>query len=302
MRLAWFKPHATADEAGNDTALLIRALAPRHDIDVIEISRAHDFVWQHARRPWDLCIYELGGSPAHQFVAAYAAHFPGIVLLRGLPRHHQALRSARLVIVPHEPVAQALADDYPGVRIRTLVPGVEPYRDDSGPLSGCRTPIVEALRWPPDGAALTRALAGFAAARPVIVFDGPETADWPSVDPQDWQPRAPLERRGSVARRQPICVSIDPRDAAHSLALARRRLEADPELRERLGRAAQEWWRNNATVAIATAQFEELLDQAVSRPAPESAHAADDGTAKARKILDGLGIVTGSGGAIGLWD
>jgi hypothetical protein len=294
MRLAWFKPHALVHEADDDTALLIRALVPRHAVDVIGISRAHDFVWQHARRSWDLCVYELGGSPAHQFIAAYAAHFSGVVLLRGLPRYDQALLSARVVVVPHEPVAQALADDYPGVRIRTLVPGVEPLMDEPG--------VVEALRWPPDGAALTRALAGFAAAGAVIVFDGPETADWPSLDPQNWQPRAPLERRGSVPPREPICVSIDPRDAAHSLDLARRRLEADPALRDRLGRAAQAWWRSNATVAIATARFEDLLEEAASLPPPDSARAADDGTRKARQILDAFGAVNRSGDGIGLWD
>jgi hypothetical protein len=294
MRLAWFKPHAPAHEADDDTALLIRALAPRHDVDVIEMSRAHDFVWQHARRPWDLCVYELGGSTAHQFIAAYAAHFSGIVLLRGLPRYDQALLSARVVVVPHEPVAQALADDYPGVRIRTLVPGVEPLMDEAG--------VVEALRWPPDGGALTRALAGFAAARAVVVFDGPETADWPSLDPQNWQPRAPLERRASGPAREPICVSIDPRDAAHSLDLARKRLEGDPVLRERLGRGAQDWWRRHATVAIATARFEELLEEAAALPPPDSAGAADDGMRKAQQILDAFGLVSRSGDGMGLWD
>ena len=293
MRLAWFKPRATAGSGDDDTALLIRAIAPRHAVDVVEISRAHDFVWQHARRPWDLCVYELGGSPAHQFIGPYAAHYPGIVLLRGIPRHDQALRSARLVVVPHEPVAQGIADDYPGVRVRTLVPGVEPLADDLG--------IVEALRWPPDGAALTHALAGFAASRPVIVFDGPETADWPSLDPQNWQPRAPLERRGMIAGREPICVSIDSRDAGHSLELARKRLESDPALRERLGLAAYAWWATHATVAIAAAGFERLLEEAIDLPVPEAAAAANDGTGKARQILDALGIVDGSGAAIGLW-
>jgi hypothetical protein len=293
MRLAWFKPRAIAGDADDDTALLIRALAPRHTVDVVEISRAHDFVWQHARRPWDLCVYELGGSPAHQFIGPYAAHFPGIVLVRGVPRHDQALRSARLVVVPHEPVAQAIADDYPGTRVRTLVPGVEPLRDGGG--------IIEALRWPPDGAALTRALAGFAASRPVIVFDGPETADWPSLDPQNWQPRAPLERRGTIAAREPICISIDPRDAAHSLELARRRLERDQPLCDRLGRAAHAWWSSHATVAIALAGFERLLAEAVDLRDPDTAADADDGTAKARQILDGLGIVGRSGAGSELW-
>jgi hypothetical protein len=291
MRLAWFRP-ANADSGrvdaapDDDTALLIHALRARHTIDVIESTRAHDFVWQHARQPWDLCVYELGGSPAHRFIAAYAAHYPGITLLRGLVRDDQALVSSRLVVVPHEPVAQAVADDYPEARVRTLVPGVAPLYPERQPADS--EPVVEALRWPPDGAALTRALAGFAAARAVIVFDGLETADWPTLNPQDWRLRNVWQRRDRAD--MPICVSIDPRDEAHSLRLARRVLAEDEALRRQLGTAAQAWWRAHATVDIAAAGFEALLDEAMQLTEPQAAARADDGSARARRIFDELGL------------
>lgn len=287
MRLAWFRPAVLADAAPaphDDTALLIRALRARHTVEVVDATRAHAFVWRHARTPFDLCIHELGGTPAHEFVSAYAAHYPGIALLRGLPRHDAVLLASRIVVVPHEAVAEALADDYPGARIRTIVPGVEALPDEGGA-------VLEALRWPPNAAALTHALAGFAAGRAVVVFDSPETADWPSLDPRDWRPRAPLERvAGATPRRDPICVSIDPRDEAHSLQLARRRLADDPALRQRLGAAAQGWWRAHATVDNAAARFEMLLDEARALPPPDAAAHADDGGGIARAILKEFGL------------
>ncbi len=293
MRLAWFRPSAEdaqlaaskpQAEAADDTASLIRALAARHEIAEIDRPRAHDFVWQHARRPFDLCVYELGGTPAHDFVAAYAVHYPGVLLLRGLPRHDRALRASRLVVVPHDPVGQALADDHPGVRVRTLPPGVDPLPANS-------PDVITALSWPPDGTALTYAIAGFAAGRAVIVFDGPETADWPSLDPQNWEPRhllARLRRRSDEPEDRPICVSIDPRDQTHSLRLAVRRLDGDQALRARLGAAAQAWWRRHATVNLAAKRFEALLDEARDATNPAGV-IPDEGTSLARGILGEFG-------------
>jgi hypothetical protein len=290
MRLAWFRPSPAArlgsSPAGgssgiaphDDTALLVRALQGRHEVNLVNRAGAHDFVWQHARQPHDLCVYELDGTPTHQFVAAYAVHFPGVVILRGVPRHDHALLASRLIVVPQEPVADAVADDYPGARVRTLTPGVEPLPAES-------PAIIEALTWPPDGATLSYAMSGFGAGRAVIVFDGPQTADLPSLDPQNWEPRAPFDAH----RYAPICVSIDPRDAAHSLRLARRRLESDAELRARLGAAARSWWSEHATVGAAVAGFEALLDEARTL-APPATRVANDGSSTLRRILAELGV------------
>jgi hypothetical protein len=301
MRVAWLAPHASGrPEPYDDTALVIRALRARHAIVPIDEPHAHDFVWQHAREPFELCVFELGGTSAHQFVVPYAMHFPGVVILRGLPRHDRALQAARLVVVPHEPVAQALADDYPAARVRTLTPGVEPLPHDA-------PPVVNALRWPPDGTALSYAISAFAARRAVIVFDGPETADWPSLDPQNWELRNSEfgARTSKVALRssedefpvprsqfrvpEPICVSIDPRDEAHSLRLALRRLEQDASLRERLGNAAQAWWRANATVQLAADGLDALMNEARTLADPPRCD-VDDDMRLAKRILDDFGL------------
>ena len=300
MRLAWFRPASGARDVSasrdarpaptDDTALLIEALAPRHDIEVIVARRAHDFVWQHARTPFDLCIYELDNTPAHQFIWPYVLHYPGVTLLRSVavphlvsggrgPRTSFPLHASRIVVVPHAPVAEILQDDYPAARVRAITPGVEP-------LEGPRDAIVEPLQWPVDGAPLTDALAGFAAGRAVAVFDCTETADWPSIDPHDWQPRS---------AEPPICVAIDPRDEEHLRRVTRRRLKDDNALRDRLGAAAHAWWRAHATVPCAANAFEQVLEEArevspPERPADWPAFVADDGTRRARALLAPFGI------------
>jgi len=290
MRLAWFRPTSAASgshaiASTDDVGLLIRALAPLHDIDVINEDRAHDFVWREARAPHDLTVYELDNTPAHQFIWPYLLHYSGVTLLRSVsvphlitgargPRTSFPLHASRVVVVPHAPIAEVLQADYPAARIRAITPGVEP-------LAGPPDAIVESLRWPVDGSALADALAGFAAARPVIVFDCTETADWPSIDPHDWRQRSPAD---------PICVAIDPRDEDHSRRVAIARLNDDSALRQRLGAAAQAWWRAHATVDIAAAAFDEVLKEARSlapprRPSDWPPHAADDGTRLTRDLL-----------------
>ena len=143
-----------------------------------------------------------------------------------------------------------------------------------------------AATWPVDGAPLLDALAGFAAGRPVVVFDCPETADWPSINPQDWQPRSPAP---------PICVAIDPRDEEHSRRLAMARLRRDADIRVRLGTAAQEWWQTHATIERAAAAFEQVLDEACRTGAPVRPggwphHLGQDGLTVASEVLGQFGL------------
>jgi hypothetical protein len=300
MRLAWFRPAGATRGFGaardvltpapiDDTALLVRALEMRHQIDVIDAPAAHDFVWRHARDPYDLCVYELDNTPGHQFVWPYLAHYPGVTLLRRLtlrascpdapPRDDLlvALFASRVTVVPHATVADALEADYPGARIRHVTPGVNP-------LPSTADEIVVSLGWPSAGSSFAEALAGFASARAVIVFDCTETADWPSINPQDWQPRFVLPPA------PPMCVSIDPRDEDHSRRLAIRRLSEDAVLRKQLGDAAQAWWRAHATVERAAAAFDAVLEEAPTMAPPPKprnwpAHVGDDGTTLARELL-----------------
>lgn len=336
MRLAWFSPAPAAPSGSaspaptDDLGLLVRALASRHQIERFDDRRAHDFVPLQARRPFDLCVYELDDTPATQFVWPYLLHYPGLTLLRagslhrsraavlerqgrlddfarefafdhpgatppvargarriargGWPMVRVPLLASRLTVVPFEPTAEMLRAEYPEARITSAMPGVEPLGDDDERL------VVDALHWPPAGRALTDALAGFAARRAVLVFDSPETVDWPSLDPQNWAPRT-----GTARPIAPICVTIDPRDEAHSRRLAHRRLEADAGLRTRLAEAAHAWWRAHATVPAAAARFEAILaDAGAAAPPPRPPdwppHLDDDGTATARRVLSAFGM------------
>ena len=322
MRVAWFAPAATTSA---DTTLLRDALRSRHQVDVIDARAAHDFVWRQARDPYDLCVYEVDDTPAHQFVWPYLIHYPGVTRLHRLTLHTSRaealergqrlddfcrefafshpgvtppvlpalrriapgawpmlavpLRASRVTVVAHEAVAEALRADYPAARVRAITPGVQP-------LAGPRDEIVVAAQWPVNGAPLVDAVAGFAAGRAVIVFDGPETADWPSVNPQDWRPRTNLP---------PICVAIDPRDEGHSRRVAVSRLEKDPALRAALGAAAQAWWRTHATVEQAAAAFELVLEEAAktgnpARPEGWPSHFSDEGLGRAREVAGQFGL------------
>jgi glycosyltransferase involved in cell wall biosynthesis len=56
---------------------------------------AHDFVWKHQRVPYDLVVYQLGNAPCHDYMWAYLARYPGLVVLHDV-RLHQA-RARRLL-------------------------------------------------------------------------------------------------------------------------------------------------------------------------------------------------------------
>ena len=146
--------------------------------------------------------------------------------------------------------------------------------------------IVIAVAWPPADE-LTMALAGMAAGRAVIVLETEITAGLPALDPQTWQPRG-------WTGQPPIVVSIDPRDEEHSLALALRRLATDAQLRESLGAAAHEWWRQHATLDHAVQAWRSILAEAITltpppRPSDWPRHLTANGTERARDLLAEFG-------------
>lgn len=146
--------------------------------------------------------------------------------------------------------------------------------------------IVIAARWPPSDE-MTVAIATMAAAKPVIVMENEQTAGWPALDPQTWQPRG-------WTGEPPIAVSIDPRDEEHSLALALRRLSSDPLLRDQLGTAAHAWWEQHATLDHAVRAWQSIIAEAAALPPPPRPrnwpqHLSADGTERARELLAEFG-------------
>jgi hypothetical protein len=372
MRLAWFRPVTHVSDPLDDTAALVGALGGDHRIEVFDEARAHDFIRADFRRPFDVCVFELGDTPQHAFVWPYLLHRPGVLRLRSLSLHEsrsQALRrrhrerdralelafgdwdltaapilASRITVVSDAHAAARLQRSFPAARIRVAPLGLGSDPADraslgSDPMNrttqgvessheGGLTPIVGAIdssrntlirravgrardagaqlelfagsaesilekadivvavQWPPADE-LTIALAGMAAGRPVIVLETEVTAGWPALDPQTWQQRG-------WSNQPPIVVSIDPRDEEHSLSLALRRLATEPALRDSLGSAAHEWWRQHATLDHAVRAWRSILAEAVTaipptRPSNWPQHLTADGTERARELLGEFG-------------
>jgi len=93
VRIAWFSPLPPVRSGiAAYTAELIPLLAHDFHIDVIDLPRAHDFVWAHRQRPYDLVVYQLGNAPWHEYMWAYLAAFPGLVVMHDARLHHARAR------------------------------------------------------------------------------------------------------------------------------------------------------------------------------------------------------------------
>lgn len=107
MRLACFTP-LPPERSGiaRYAAELLPVLARRHAIDVytsepgaqdaldgIEAFSAHDFVSKHGQRPYDLVVYQLGNARCHDYMWAYLARYPGLVVLHDAQLHQARARA-----------------------------------------------------------------------------------------------------------------------------------------------------------------------------------------------------------------
>ena len=108
-------------------------------------------------------------------------------------------------------------------------------------------------------------------------------------------------RPSAIGRSEAIAIAIDIVDEDHSLRLAMRRLATDPALRERLGRAAREYWQREHTIAAMTDDYERILhvvlglrevhgEHGVQEMLP--AHLRPDGDERLRDLLEPFGIAT----------
>jgi hypothetical protein len=307
MRIAWFRD--TAPEVANpldDTAPLIEELRAAHEIEVILERGAHDFVWKHFLRPWDLCVYELDSTRAHQFVRAYLLNYPGVLLLRStdVPQVRVALFASRVIVASSTGGAELLRSMHPEVHVRVAPTGVA-----AGPASPGRNGSVtfavfdrrtrggdvvgRALQRARDAGAEFEVMTPDADANMLARCDVVIATGWPPLHraaaaalagmaagkavvametdaTAGWPAIDPQtgRPRGLAATGQPIAVTIDPRDEEHSLMLAIRRLSSDPSLRAQLGQAAHAWWKANATPGHAAAAWTQILEEAVRLSPP----------------------------------
>src|SRR6266487_3015273 len=93
LRLAWFSPLPPARSGvASYTAELVPLLQHELAIDCFPESRAHDFIWQHRRAPYDLVVYQLGNAPFHDYMWPYLVAYPGLVVLHDPRLHHARAR------------------------------------------------------------------------------------------------------------------------------------------------------------------------------------------------------------------
>ena len=102
MTLAWFTPLPPIRSGISQySAELLARLGRTHSVDVFTQDRgpeppdgarglfdAHDFVWKQARAPYDLVVYQLGNATCHDYMWAYLARYPGLLVLHDPHVHH----------------------------------------------------------------------------------------------------------------------------------------------------------------------------------------------------------------------
>jgi glycosyltransferase involved in cell wall biosynthesis len=93
MRLAWFSP-LPPERSGIAaySAELLAQLPGRFHIDTYPERTAHDYVWRARRTPYDLVVYHLGNAACHDYMWAYLARYPGLVVLHDARLHHARAR------------------------------------------------------------------------------------------------------------------------------------------------------------------------------------------------------------------
>jgi glycosyltransferase involved in cell wall biosynthesis len=122
MRLAWFTPLAPVRSGiASYSAMVLPALAARHEIALFTgddvwrayagearvgpdgfraaaspwgpIRSAHDFAPLHRTRPFDLVVYQLGNAGCHDYMWAYLARYPGLVVLHDAQLHQSRAKA-----------------------------------------------------------------------------------------------------------------------------------------------------------------------------------------------------------------
>jgi glycosyltransferase involved in cell wall biosynthesis len=105
MRLAWFSPLPPAHSGiAAYSAELLPLLQQDHTVhafvddgatgrgSALTVFDAHDFVWRQRRTPYDLVVYQLGNARSHDYMWAYLARYPGLVVLHDARLHHARAR------------------------------------------------------------------------------------------------------------------------------------------------------------------------------------------------------------------
>ena len=157
------------------------------------------------------------------------------------------------------------------------------------------------LRWPTAREISGPWLRALAAGRPTITIDLEHMADVPALDPRTWRIMAGSRIPDPDSRvSDPVTVAIDILDEDHSLRAAMRRLASDPALRATIGAAGRRYWEREHSMPHMLEDYERILAEAVSRPAPRvllPAHLVTNGDRVLQRVADefGVGDILGMG-------
>jgi glycosyltransferase involved in cell wall biosynthesis len=308
LRVAWFR-HINTDSTDplDATAALIDELRPTHDIEVIVEASAHDFVWRQVQRPWDICVFELDNTRAHQFIWGYLPTYPGVVLLHSIDvaNLRGATLASRAVVVADRGIAERLQARFPRANVRHAPPVVGRASSNDRAATGAvkfavydrrargRRLIDRAFERARSAGATFHVLEDEATpdvlARSDVViapawppFHAPLTpllaamaAGKPVITMEteataEWPAMDPQtwRPRGLAVAKPPVAVTVDPRDEEHSLMLAIRKLSTDAALRGQLGRAARAWSDAHTTPARAASAWAAILREATTLSSP----------------------------------
>jgi len=168
---------------------------------------------------------------------------------------------------------------FPGLDALIAAHGISPrvhltgYVDDdriadvlsAGDVSLC-------LRWPSAGETSGSWIESLAAGKPTIITSLPHNADVPST----------------------VAMSVDLLEEDAALAAAMSVLAEDAGLRERMGRAAREYWAANHRVELMGGDYRQAIARAAAAPAPRPgglpAHLTNDYSSLATAIASEFGL------------
>jgi glycosyltransferase involved in cell wall biosynthesis len=129
----------------------VAALSLEYAIDVFTdqpapgARSAHDFLWEHQQRPYDLTVYQLGNSSFHDYIWPYLFRHPGLTVLHDAHLHHaraaQLLRVKRAADYRAEFVANH--PEAPGDMAELAIAGFDNYLYYRHPM---RKLVVDASR------------------------------------------------------------------------------------------------------------------------------------------------------------
>ena len=231
--------------------------------------------------PGDIVLAAFGGvtpekglGPLLRAVSAARRYQPGLRVLLVGPTH------------PHYDVMVHARD----VGVADIVTVTGHVSEDEMAAHLTAADIVSSLRFPSGRETSASWLRALAAGRPTLVTDLESQVDVPMLDPRTWTTSQAGPVRGDSA---PVAVAIDLLDEVHSLMLAVKRLAADAPLRASIGAAARRYWHDNHQVAQMADDYDRVMTEAASRPAPTvalPAHLRPDSLAHARQLVAPFGV------------